>query len=60
MSFTDDDMKRYKQEFDMDGLSNPVLKALLARLEAAEKAREHHASLCTCDWCITWRKAAGK
>lgn len=71
--FPDDDLKRLEEMLrynsttrsDEIGANHTSLvrdewEALLARLEAAENAREHHAPLCVCDWCVTWRKSAGK
>lgn len=65
VTFTDEDLKRLKEIIGEPGLIThnmgvDVYKALLARLEAAENARSHHAAPCTCDWCRPWRKAAGK
>jgi hypothetical protein len=67
MTFTDDDLKRFRQASD-DGIypySEPSFKALLARLKAAEKLIKHlDYTGCeeneNCKWLKTWRKAAGK
>jgi hypothetical protein len=71
MAFTDDDLKRLKEiatERLVYPMSNETLKALLARLEAAEKLillRGTHLpnatitrEIETAVW--AWRKAAGK
>lgn len=67
MTFTDDDLKRLKDQVDRnDPVDNftsiDKMKALLVRLEAAEKLAGH--DHCGCygrnELEATWRKAAGK
>jgi hypothetical protein len=66
MSFTDDDLKRVKQYLDEKNWeyqpSHDVLKALLARLEAAEKVVEDKINRGWGNHPLVeiWRKAAGK
>ena len=65
MTFTDDDLKRLKEDVNEEGSSYRIptedLFALLARLEAAERViletDERHLPL---DAWQAWRKAAGK
>lgn len=67
MTFTDDDLKRLKENGPEWELSYEKLAALLARLEAAEDALAHSHGLGS-TWCCekakeldkSWRKAAGK
>ena len=70
MSFTDDDLKRLKEEIEdgFYGSNRDRLNALLARLEAAEKLislrgvriqmERNDRKIETAAW--AWRKAAGK
>jgi hypothetical protein len=78
MTFTDDDLKRLKDYIRDDEAQSGIrfaipinvgkCKALLARLEAAEKALEGYISLEyervnydeVVQWTKAWRKAAGK
>lgn len=70
MPFTDDDLKRLKEEMVKFEYGLPVmtvtfgsdgLNALLARLEAAEVYRNEHPCVhVNCTYDDAWRKAAGK
>jgi hypothetical protein len=64
MTFTDDDLKRLKENMDRlgDGFmpGNYTLRPLLARLEAAEKRASYHIKDCHCQYCLNWREAAEK
>lgn len=70
MSFTDEDLKRFSKEMkncecgDDWHCVDPVrLKALIIRLEAAERCAEAHMKTCgklECPTEYAWRKAAGK
>ena len=74
MAFTDEDLKRMKEEIVIGGVvwKVPTIKALLARLEAAERCIpvliQAHKQICAelgyqyedCGPLITWRKAAGR
>ena len=72
MSFTDDDLKRVKEDGVLLNLYDPSekfnLDSLLARLEVAErlhKLKHFHEprGWCDCEQCkasAEWRKAAGK
>jgi hypothetical protein len=74
MTFTDDDLRRLKEEFNDHAMrtgqpflvGQGTLDMLLARLEAAENCLNrwgHHSNCspnpCNCGY-ETWRKAAGK
>lgn len=63
MSFTDDELKRLKE--DLVPYFPHKLEALIARLEAAEKAMNHFCSETVLNECChpyltAWRKEAGK
>jgi hypothetical protein len=70
MSFTDEDLKRLKHRMSWaENLKVPEyqslmnhedLKALLARLEAAEKALEAQVNIADLSLIRAWRNAAGK
>jgi hypothetical protein len=65
MKFTDDDLKRLKEQTKEDRYLDSIgLPALLARLEAAEETIESHrreGKLDVTDYAYRkWRKAAGR
>lgn len=72
MTFTDDDLKRLKEELinDTDRDLYPELHGLVHRLEAAETVMRENGSCCMANLCshlqrkttamMAWRKAAGK
>lgn len=75
MTFTDEDLKQLKDDIEKTEKSGdcihiltPHLKALLARLEAAERNMGGHSEKCSKEQCLcskkdrelAWRKLAGK
>ena len=62
MTFTDDDLKRLSNEMDHTD-QFPKLKALIARMEAAERFIDHSGMMIDAEdhpYYRAWRKAAGK
>lgn len=65
-TFTDEDLKRLKEQYSIAGIESVEnkLPALLARLEAAEKHMERHEMGCRrrgrCSYYEAWRQVSGK
>ena len=64
MSFTDDDLKRFKKWANKKSLKRPNMIRLLARLEAAEaivqQVLDEDGQVIGEELYLTWRKAKGK